>query len=125
MVLPVVAVLLGTVLVKPPAPLSTAETERRALIEKRQAQERREQESEKAEIERGLCRQREACAKYDRVRLECAVAGDFKTCLRIKMGDDVIFADICSGYNEGGPGVPLDTRIPSAFRCFMLNNFGK
>jgi hypothetical protein len=35
-----------------------------------------------------LCHQAAACKKYSKVRQECATAGSFKTCLRIKMGDD-------------------------------------
>src|SRR5262245_29485726 len=35
-----------------------------------------------------LCEQAAACKKYDAARLECATAGNLKTCLRIKMGDD-------------------------------------
>jgi hypothetical protein len=35
-----------------------------------------------------LCEQVAACKKYSEARLECAAAGNLKTCLRIKMGDD-------------------------------------
>ena len=60
-----------------------------------------------------------ACKKYSDVRLECAVAGNFKTCLRIKMGADAYYAPICSGGEEGAPALLLpDT--PNAFQCFFL-----
>jgi|SRR5579872_4683841 len=73
--------------------------------------------------EQSLCRLRDACTKYDRVRLECATAGNFKTCLRIKMDKDIQYTDLCSGYNEGAPAVPLDPNTPNFVRCFVLNNF--
>jgi hypothetical protein len=80
-------------------------------------------QQQKLETERYLCRKKAACEKYDKVRLECATAGSFTTCLRIKLGDDVRYASICSGDNEGAPALPLDRDTPDAVRCFFLNNF--
>jgi len=54
-----------------------------------------------------LCRQAAACKRYSEVREQCATAGSFKTCARIKMGDDAHWNDICSGNVEGGPALPL------------------
>jgi hypothetical protein len=45
---------------------------------------------------------RRRCAKNTTpLRLECATAGSFKTCLRVKMGDDAVFAS--------SPTVAIDT----------------
>jgi hypothetical protein len=68
-----------------------------------------------------LCRAAAACKKYSEVRLECATAGNFKTCLRIKMGDDASFSEMCSGYDEGAPAVPLPPETPNAVNCFFRN----
>ena len=54
-----------------------------------------------------LCRVAAACKKYSDIRLECATAGNFKTCLHIKMGDDAAYINTCSGYREGDPAVAL------------------
>ena len=83
------------------------------------AQRRREAEVHHEEMERYLCRVASACKKYSDVRLECATAGNFKTCLRIKMGDDASYSDICSGYYEGAPVVPLSPETPNAVVCYF------
>jgi hypothetical protein len=66
-----------------------------------------------------LCHQAAACKKYSNVREECATAGSFKTCLRIKMGDDAHWSDTCSGYVEGGPALPLSPQTPNSIDCFF------
>jgi hypothetical protein len=67
-------------------------------------------EQETLENERYLCRKMAACKKYDQVRRECATAGN--TCLRIKMGSDVEYSGMCSGYDEGAPAVRPDPATP-------------
>jgi hypothetical protein len=107
-------------------PLSEAEKAHETLIAKmheQQNQETREREQRKLEEEKYLCRKAAACKKYDQVRLDCATAGNFKTCLRIKMGEDVSYADVCSGYDVGAPAIPLDPKTPDVVRCYILNNF--
>jgi hypothetical protein len=66
-----------------------------------------------------LCRVAAACKKYDQARLDCATAGNFKTCLRIKMGHDEDFISACSGYVEGAPAVPLSVETPNSVNCFF------
>jgi hypothetical protein len=75
------------------------------------------------EIKRYLCRAASACRNYDRVRLECATAGHFKTCLRIKMGNEAQYADLCSGFKEGAPAEPRPKETPNFVQCFFLNLF--
>jgi hypothetical protein len=72
---------------------------------------------------RELCRAAAVCKKYDTVRLECATAGSFKTCLRVKMGDDAVFANSCNGYNEGGPALPPLVGTPNIVECFFITTF--
>ena len=68
-----------------------------------------------------LCRAAVACKKYSEARLACATAGNFQTCLRIKMGDAASFSGICSGNDEGAPAVPLPLQTPNAVDCFFRN----
>ena len=75
---------------------------------------------QEAEVKRSLCREAAACKKYSEVRLECATAGSFKTCLRIKMGSDVNYNGMCSGYEDGAPAIPLSPQAPNAVSCFFL-----
>jgi hypothetical protein len=70
-----------------------------------------------------LCRQAAACKKYSKVREECAAAGSFKTCLRIRMGDDALWSDTCSGYVEVGPALPLPRQTPNSVDCFFRTLF--
>ena len=102
--------------------LSEADQARQALAANLREQQDQEAK-QKLEIERYLCRKAAACKRYDQVRLECATAGNFKTCLRIKMGENVSYIDVCSGYEEGAPALPLDPKTPDAVCCFFLNNF--
>lgn len=106
-------------------PLSEADQARQALADKlrdQRYQEAKESERQVLENEKYLCRQAAVCKKYDQVRLDCATAGNLKTCLRIKMGENVSFIDICSGYDVGAPAIPLDPKTPDLVRCFFLNN---
>jgi hypothetical protein len=91
---------------------SPEERGQQALI----ASERAKEYQQSIEFDRYLCRKMAACSKYDRVRMDCANAGNIETCLRIKMGDDARFVDMCGGENA-----PLDPRTPNALRCFSLN----
>jgi hypothetical protein len=68
-----------------------------------------------------LCKEAATCKKYSGAQLECATAGNFKTCLRIKMGDDAYnYANLCSGGDIGGPVQPLPADTPNALQCFFL-----
>jgi hypothetical protein len=70
-----------------------------------------------------LCHQAAACKKYSKAREECAMAGSFKTCLRIRMGDDALWSDTCSGYVEGGSALPLPPETPNSVDCFFRTLF--
>jgi hypothetical protein len=95
-------------------PPSPAEQERRAAVDR--------QNQQNQEKERYLCLSAAACRKYDEVRLECAAAGNFKTCLRIKMGNDAGFIDSCS-LTEGGPALRPPPKTPTVVECFFLTLF--
>jgi hypothetical protein len=91
----------------PPRPLPTAD-------EIRQRQQEETQRQQKGAAQRYLCRIAAACRKYDEVRVECATAGSFKTCLRIKMGEDV---GLC-GSDDGAPATP-PPGTPSRLDCLI------
>ena len=52
-------------------------------------------------LDRYLCRKMAACSKYDRVRVDCAIASNIEACLRIKMGDDFRDVETCGVDYEG------------------------
>jgi hypothetical protein len=71
------------------------------------------------EWKRSLCHVAAACGKYSAARLECATAGNFKTCIQIKMGNDAYRTGVCSGDQEGAPAVPVSPETPNAVSCFF------
>jgi hypothetical protein len=95
----------------PPTP------EELAAQAKRYQTERTHREAEQLKL--ALCEQAAACKKYSEARLECATAGNFRTCLRIKMGDYASYNGTCSGYVEGAPAVPLPPETPNTVDCFF------
>ncbi len=96
------------------------EQQRRKAAEKQREAEAKKMREQEYETKRYLCRVSAACKKYDATRLECATAGNFKTCLRIKMGDDAYYIESCSGYNEGAPALPRPPNTPNTIECFLL-----
>jgi hypothetical protein len=68
---------------------------------------------------RSLCHVAAACEKYSEARLECATAGNFKTCIQIKMENDAYLTGVCSGDQEGAAAVPLSPETPNAVSCFF------
>jgi hypothetical protein len=90
-----------------------------AARQERSASIERERQDERAS-KQYLCRAAAACKKYSEARLECATAGSFRTCLRIKMDVDASYSGICSGYEEGAAAVPLPRETPNAVACFFL-----
>jgi hypothetical protein len=68
------------------------------------------------EFKKYLCRMPEICTKYRAMRLECAVAGNFKNCITIKMGRDASLLDLCT--EEGEPGY-RDPATPNILECFL------
>jgi hypothetical protein len=103
----------------PPKPLTPEEQRARQAAEK-DRQQIEQAKQVKQQVKQDLCRAAAVCKKYDTVRLECATAGSFKTCLRVKMGDDSVFANSCNGYSEGGPALPPPPGTPNVVECFFL-----
>jgi hypothetical protein len=107
------ALLVWSIWTAPPRPVPTsAELERMT-----EGQRKRELAYQNKQY---LCLLAAACKKYDDVRLECATAGSFKTCLRVKMGSDADFSGMCSGSVEGGPALPRPPETPNIVECFFL-----
>ena len=74
------------------------------------------------DVDRYLCRVAAACRKYTGVREECATAGSFKICVRIKMGDDADLLDICMG-EDGAPRTAMLPGTPNRVECFFGTRF--
>jgi hypothetical protein len=103
----------------PRPPLTAAEQQsNEAIAKERQAAEMERKQKEQYKM--SLCLRAAACRRYDTVRLECAAAGSFKTCLRIKMGDEAGYGDVCSGYDQGAPALPPLPDTPNMVECFVL-----
>jgi hypothetical protein len=61
------------------------------------------------------CKAKSICKTYGRVRQECATAGNYKNCLRIKMGSEAYeIIDMCTEEGE-----TVDPSPPSAVDCFF------
>jgi hypothetical protein len=64
-----------------------------------------------------LCRQKSICKQYGQVRQECAIAGSFQTCVRIRMGDDKTDEAAANCTSDGH--VAIASREPNAVDCFL------
>jgi hypothetical protein len=89
----------------------------------RETPQQQEKAREIDQQERSLCQKAKACEQYNKVRLECAAAGNLKACIRIKMVDNQSYVGLCSGYNEDMPPASADlfARAPNTIKCFLLN----
>jgi hypothetical protein len=104
-----------------PTPWPPTEEEKRQEQQRVEEQQRREQQrNQRREYRRELCRLVAACEKYSAIRLECATAGNFKNCMRIKMGADATYIGLCSGFDEGAPAVPSSPETPNKVECWFL-----
>jgi hypothetical protein len=82
------------------------------------------EDQNQAALDRVACQVSAACEKYDKARIDCATAGNFKTCLRIKMGDDERYGRYCTnGYDEGAPPM-RSPGSPYKLTCAVLLKFG-
>lgn len=80
------------------------------------ANERAEAErTARRERNRLLCKVKSICEQYGQVRQECATAGNFKNCIRVKMGDEK-FAETGSCTDDGHMDAPSE---PGAVDCFF------
>lgn len=63
-----------------------------------------------------LCRQKSICTQYGQVRQECAIAGSFQTCVRVRMGDD---NDAAAANCTNDGHVAFASKEPNAVDCFL------
>jgi hypothetical protein len=103
----------------PPAPILTPE--QRQLLQQARAAEAAKQAAKSAEeaaYKNELCHWAAACKKYGTSRLDCAVAGNFNTCIQIKMGRDASLVFRCTDDGQlSSP--PRD--MPDLGQCFFRN----
>lgn len=75
--------------------------------------------AEKTRREYSLCQEVDRCAKYGTARQACAVAGDFKNCVSVKMNGDV--NAITLECNEDGTlNSNMTISPPGPLRCWVL-----
>jgi hypothetical protein len=71
-----------------------------------------------SEQDRYLCHLESVCENYSTVRQDCATAGNFDNCVKVKMGDDdVPLIDSCT--NDGKLAYPPE-KMPSSLLCFIF-----
>jgi len=74
-----------------------------------------------AERRRQYCRDASICEKYSTSRQECASAGNFDTCMSVKMGDDLGVAGQCT--NDGALQYPpTDMTKAELWFCSTFGN---
>lgn len=107
----------------PPATETTEQIQARIEHEQRAATAQREKQAAKARQEtaratrdRSLCRLKSTCQRYASVRQECATAGNFATCIDVKLGDDASLISACR--NDGGLVYP-PSDLPDAVSCWV------
>lgn len=69
-----------------------------------------------------LCYQRALCLKFGEARQACAIAGNYKNCIDIKMGDDAM--DLYPCMNNGTVWDP-PKETPSRLTCFLSSIFSR
>jgi hypothetical protein len=109
----VLATVYVVVLVPQPPPETPQQQQARVAAENdREAQRKAEKQQTKA-----LCAWKSRCEKYAQARQECAVAGDFKNCLRVKMGsDDYPLSVSCT--DDGKLDDVPESEMPGPVACF-------
>jgi hypothetical protein len=119
-----IVVVAGTAIFRNPPPPLTPEQQAAMQATQQHSAERAEQkrarEAEVREQKARLCRWAVRCRQYDAARLECATAGDFNMCVKIKMGNEADYIGACSGFKEGAPAINPSPETPTLFECFFL-----
>ena len=73
---------------------------------------------EMSQYEDALCHAQFICAKLSDVRQQCAIAGDFKNCVTVKMGD-VYYDYAC--LNDGQVAGVDRAKMPNQLECLLRN----
>ncbi len=100
----------------PPPPLTAEQQQARDLA----AQRVRDEQTARQERVTSLCRAWQTCQDYSSARQECAVAGDFNNCLRIKLGEDIARVSDCA--SDGNLLYP-PSDMPNRLEC-IVHRFG-
>jgi hypothetical protein len=107
--------------IRHPPTADEIKTYKENLIENQQKETAAHQiEQHKFLLEKYTCRQIEACEKYADVRQQCATAGDFGNCIKVKMGDES--AQLIGGCTNDGKSLIPKEDVPNPLRCWVLNN---
>ena len=94
------------------------EAERQRVEAARRAEEQT-RETERIERTKVLCKLGSICSRYGAVRQECATAGNFNNCVRVKMGDaDSSQIDNCT--QDGKLAYVSPDGTPNLVECFLV-----
>jgi hypothetical protein len=100
-----------------------AEQERqKAELARQSAEQERQRALAQSQRNKSLCHMAAVCAKYATTRQECATAGNFDTCINVKMGDDTANISACTNDGELYEGEPTD--MPNPITCFLIEKLG-
>jgi hypothetical protein len=91
--------------------------EQAALVEQRRA------DKVKQVRRAAYCETAHTCKRYGKVRQECAVAGDFKNCVTVKMGDNMSYAEFATDCHDDGTVRWQLTNAPGAVECFYQRTY--
>jgi len=80
----------------------------------------KEAKAAKAAWRNATCKQMNSCQRYGVARQQCAVAGDFNNCIKIRTGQEYRFWSANCTDNGGVRGV---TDTPSTVQCFISTFF--
>jgi hypothetical protein len=115
---PVFALMVYASVALPPAPIPPPETPAQANARLAAAQLQATVTRQAAERTKMLCALRATCSRYGEVRQQCAAAGDFKNCIRVKMGaGDFDQTDSCT--EDGNIAIAPESEIPDRVSCFL------
>jgi hypothetical protein len=103
----------------PPPPETQEQTQAR-VVAQRAAQAAYEtkkmQDLVVAERKRNLCNLQAVCTKYGDTRQSCATAGNYNTCLNVKMSNDIGVVSLCT--NDGRIANPPND-MPNTLECLL------
>ena len=75
---------------------------------------------EDANQKKYLCRLTSICSRFATVRQECATAGSFNTCVRVKLGDED--ADLTGSCTNDGKLAFTPDKSPNGIECWVRNH---
>lgn len=103
----------------PPSPAELRARQEQASRDFQNQQIEQQKRTEASEQRKYLCRLVPICKHYASVRQECAVAGSYENCIRVKMGS--ADTDMIGACTEDGTVAFPPKDVPDSVECFFQN----